>query len=183
MSVEYPSRPMAPAWVRYSCMMFGLANMLATIAYASRQGIFLLVGGSLVGSAWFAFGAYGGFPLVDTIADWHLPATPVAVDEMHRQGLLVIRRRKWMMYLAIPAALAMNGLLMPPLMRLGHPEFIVLILGVPLGIINFRYLLSRCPRCGFGFFTRSASRAAVLRRRRVCGHCDLSLKALKQPNV
>ena len=174
---------MAPDWIRYSCMIFGVANMVASIAYASRRDIFMLVGGLLVGGAWFAFGKYGGFPLVDSVAGWQAPAGVGPVNEMHREGLLVVRRRKWMTWIAIPVALGIGGMLMPPLMRIGHPEFEVLILGVPLAIINFRYLLSRCPRCGFGFFTRSASRAALLRRRKSCGHCGLSMNALKEPHV
>ena len=69
--------------------------------------------------------------------------------------------------------------LIPLLLQGGHPELAVFLLGVPLAFINFRYYLSRCPRCGLGFFTRSASRAALLRRGNICGHCGLSLYAYK----
>ncbi len=171
---------MAPDWVRYSCMIFGLANIVASIAYATQRDVFMLVSGLLVGGTWFAFGKYGGLPLVDTVVDWHPPARSDVVEEIHRRGLLVMRRRRWMTWVTIPA-FAVAALLMPLLTRGGHPEFIVLLLGVPLAIINFRYYLSRCPRCGFGFFARSSSRAALLRRGSACGQCGLSLYAYKKP--
>src|SRR6266542_1444922 len=130
MGIEYPRRPMAPAAVRYSCMIFGLANIGWSVAYAARRDAFMLVGGILVGGAWFAFGKYGGLPLVDTVVEWHPPATPGAVEEMHRRGLLVIRRRRWIAWAAVPGALAVAALLTPMLMQGGHPQFIVLILAV-----------------------------------------------------
>ena len=181
MNIEYPKRPMAPAWVRYSCMMFGLACIMGSIAYAPRHDIFMLVGSLLVGGGWFAFGKYGGLPLVDTVVDWHPSAAPGAIEDMHRQGLLVMRRRRWMVWTAIPGAFGVAALLIPLLMQSGHPELIVLLLGVPVALINFRYYLSRCPRCGLGFFTTSASRAALLRRGNTCGHCGLSLYVYKNP--
>ena len=170
---------MVAPWVRYACMVFGLANIIVSIAYAGPGNVFMLVGGLLVGGAWFAFGKYGGSPLVDTVADWHPPTAPDAVNEMHRRGLLVLRRRRWMMMAAVPAALAIAPLLISPLMRSGQPEVTVLLLGVPLAIINFRYLESRCPRCGYGFFAGSTSRGALLRLRKTCAHCGLSLHAYK----
>jgi hypothetical protein len=136
-------------------MAFGLATVVTGIAYGAvlgERGIFMTAAGVLVGSAWFAFGKYGGLPLVDTAADWHPPTTPGVVDGMHRRGLLVMRRRRWVMWAAVPVALAGPVLPMPALMRAGQPELLVLLVGVPLGIINARYLLSRCPRCGYGFF-------------------------------
>lgn len=171
---------MAAHWVRYSCMVFGIANIIGGIIYSIQGNIFALVGGLLVGGAWFAFGKYGGLPLVDTVANWRPAARPNLVDEMHRRGLLVMRQRRWMMWAAIPGALAAAALLMPPLMGSGHPELIIFLLGVPLAIITFRYALSRCPRCGYGFFAGSASRAALLRLRNTCGHCGLSLRAYKR---
>lgn len=177
---------MAPNIARYGCMIFGFANVIGAIIYGAKD-IFMLVAGVLVGSVWFAFGAYGGFPLIDTVLDWHPPIMADAIEDTHRQGLLVMRRRKWIAWLAVPAALAVAALLMPLLMRTNHPEWIVLILGVPFGFINLRYYLSRCPRCGLGFFTRSLSRAALIRRGNSCGHCGLSLNAYKktyaQPNT
>lgn len=178
MAIEYPNRPMAPRLVRYSCMVFGLANIVASISYVPRV---MLVGGLLVGGCWFAFGKYGGLPLVDTVVDWRPPAASGAIEDMHRQGLLVMRRRRWIVWAAIPGTFAVAALLVPLLMQGGHPEFVVLLLGVPLAFINFRYYLSRCPRCGLGFFTRSTSRAALLRRGNTCGHCGLSLYAYKNP--
>src|SRR6058998_2929240 len=178
MSIEYPSRPMAAPWVRYPCMAFGLA-IVASVTYGAlrERSVFMTAGGLFVGSLWFAFGKYGGVPLVDTVADWHPPTAPDAVNEMHRRGLLVMRRRRWIMWAEVPVVLAVAPLLISPLMQSGQPELIVFLLGVPLAIINFRYLESRCPRCGYGFFVGSTSRAALLRLRKACGHCGLSLYA------
>src|SRR5574341_1420032 len=174
MAIEYPKRRMAPGTVRYACMIFGLANIAGSIAYANRQNMFMLIGGLLVGGGWFAFGKYGGLPLVNTVADWR-PSTSGAIDEMHRQGLLVMRRRRWTVWATVPATFAVAALLIPLLMQTGHPELVVLLLGVPLAFISLRYYLSRCPRCGLGFFTRSTSRAALIRLSNTCGHCGLSL--------
>jgi len=171
---------MAPAFVRYFCMLFGLVNIAAVIAFSARQDMFMLIGGILGGSAWFAFGWYGGLPLVETVVGWHPPANSAAVDEMHRQGLKVMRHRKWVAWLAIPGALAATALLMPLLMQSTQPELVLLIVGVPIAFVNCRYYLSRCPRCGFGFFTKSVSRAALIRQRNTCGHCGLSLSADKK---
>jgi len=179
MATEYPKRPMAPNVARYACMIFGLANVASSIAYATAKDLFMPIGGVLVGGAWFAFGKYGGLPLVNTVTDWH-PSAPGALEEMHRRGLLVMRRRRWFVWAAIPGAFVVAALLIPLLMQGGHPELVVLVLGVPLAFVNCRYYLSRCPRCGLGFFTRSASRAALLRWGNTCGHCGLSLYAYRK---
>ena len=159
-------------------MIFGLANVAGSIAFAPRQDTFMLVGGLLVGGVWFAFGKYGGLPLFNTVTQWRPPGASDAIEDQHREGLLVMRRRRWMVWSAIPGMFIAALLLMPLLIQRGHPELVV-FLGVPLAFINFRYYLSRCPRCGLGFFTKSASRAALLRRRDTCGHCDLSLYAYR----
>jgi len=172
---------MAPDVIRYACMIFGLMNVAGSVAFAPRQDMFMLIGGLLVGGGWFAFGKYGGLPLVNTVADWRPPSTSGAIEVQHRQGLLVMRRRRWMAWAAIPGTFIAAAFLIPLLMQGGHPELVVFLLGVPLAFINFRYYLSRCPRCGLGFFTRSASRAALLRRGDTCGHCGLRLYAYKQP--
>ncbi len=153
--------------------------MVSAIASGGKDP-FMLVGGVLVGSAWFAFGTYGGLPLIDTVPKWHPPITTNAVEESHLQGLLVMRRRKLMTWFSLPCGLAAAALLMPLLMQTSHPEFIVLLVGIPLGLINMRYYLSRCPRCGLGFFTKSSSRAALIREGHACGHCGLSLKEYKR---
>jgi hypothetical protein len=172
---------MAPTVVRYLCMIFGLANIVGGIASGVQWGdTFPLLGGLLVGGGWFAFGWYGGLPLFDTVADWHPPASPDAVEDMHREGLRVMRRRQWTPWLAIPVLFAVAALIIPPLMRAGHPELVIFLLGPPYFFVTFRYYLSRCPRCGFGFFTRSASRAASLRQSDRCRHCGLSLYAYKE---
>jgi hypothetical protein len=145
-------------------MIFGLAIIVTGIAYAARTDVFMPVGGLLVGGGWFAFGKYGGLPLVDTVVDWSPPSASGVIDDMHRQGLFVMRHRRWIAWATIPGALAAAALLIPLLEQGGHAELIGFVLGVPLAFVNFRYYLSRCPRCGLGFFTRSATRAALLRR-------------------
>jgi hypothetical protein len=170
---------MAPDVIRYACMIFGLANVAGSIAFA-RQDIFMLVGGLLVGGGWFAFGKYGGLPLINTVTQWRPPTSASdAIEDQHRRGLLVMRRRRWTVWSAIPGILIAAAFLMPLLVQHRHPELVVFLLGVPLAFINFRYYLSRCPRCGLGFFTKSASRAALLRKRDTCGHCGLSLYAYR----
>ena len=170
---------MAPGVVRYACMIFGLANIVGGIAYASSQDMFMPIAGLLVGSCWFAFGKHGGFPLVNTVADWHPPSASGAIEDLHREGLLVMRRRRWLVWAGFPGTLIV-GLFVMELQR-GDPRFAALLLAIPLAIINFRYYLSRCPRCGLGFFTKSASRAAFIERGNTCGHCGLSLSAYKKP--
>lgn len=182
MNVAYPNRSMPAPWVRYSCMAFGLANVIGGISYAAThdRSVFMAASALLVGGAWFAFGKYGGLPLVDTVTDWHPPAKSDLVTDVHRAGLLVMRQRRWMMWVSVPVALALAPLAISLLMRIGQPELVVFLLGVPFAIVNFRYLLSRCPRCGYGFFTRSANRAATVRLSQSCAHCGLSLYAYKE---
>ncbi len=162
MSKEYPSRSKLPPWIRYLCMAFGLVNIVVVITCTviGKENLDMVVSALLVGSAWFAFGAYGGFPLVNTVADWHPPATPDEVTESHRRGLLVMRRRKWMIWATVPSMLAVAPLLFPLFMKADQPELIVLVLGVPLAIIIFRYLLSRCPRWFFHQIYESSSDAS-----------------------
>src|SRR6266566_5233000 len=119
---------MTPNVARYACMIFGLANVASSIAYAAPKDLFMPIGGLLVGGAWFAFGKYGGLPLVNTVTDWH-PSAPGALEEMHRRGLLVMRRRRWLVWAAIPGAFVVAALLIPLLMQGGHPELVVLVLG------------------------------------------------------
>lgn len=181
MKGEYPVRPKVAAWVRYPSMVLGVACIIGAIDSVGSSPLDLspLLGGLLVGGAWFAFGFYGGLPLVNTVREWHPAVTPDEVNTMHRRGLLVMRRRRWMMWASYPAMFVAFLYLIPILTRTGQPGLIVLVLGVPLVIITFRYLLSRCPRCGYGFFTRSTSRAATISLRKTCGHCGLSLYAYK----
>jgi hypothetical protein len=185
MSREYPFRPKLAAWAQYLCMGFGLAIIVGTTGSVrfSSLDLFPLLGGFLVGGAWFFFGLYGGLPLVSTVGEWHPPATPDEINDMHRQGLVLMRRRRWIMWASVPLVLAVAVVLIPKLIQADQPGLIVLILGVPLAIINFRYFLSRCPRCGYGFFTRSTSRAATIHLKRACGHCGLPLYAYKLHNA
>lgn len=185
MSINYPSRPKVAKWFRFLCMAFGLANIISGIASTIfyKLDVFILLAAFLVGGAWFMFGKYGGFPLVDTVREWHPVSDSDEVNEMHRRGLLVMRRRKWLMWASIPSAFVVAGFLIPVLMRISEPGLIVLLLSVPLIIISFSYFLSRCPRCGYGFFTRSTSRGAMLSLRATCGHCGLSVDAYKAHNA
>ena len=177
---DYPIRPTAPNQARYACMIFGIGNIVGSIVCGAKD-LFMLVAGVLVGGVWFAFGAYGGLPLFDTVVQWHPPIAGDAVEDIHRHGLLVMRRRKWAVWLSIPGVFVAAALLIPLLRQCAHPEFILLILGVPFGFIHYRYYLSRCPRCGLGFFARSSSRAALIRRGNACGHCGLALNAYEVP--
>jgi hypothetical protein len=162
-------------------MVFGVAIVVGAIdsVRSSPLDLFPLLGGVLIGGAWFGFGFYGGLPLVGTVREWRPAATPNEVNDMHRQGLLVMRQRRLIMWASVPCAVAVAVVLIPVLIQTDEPGLIVLILGVPLAIINFRYFLSRCPRCGYGFFTRSTSRAATINLKKACGHCGLSLYAYK----
>ena len=179
---EYPIRPKMSPWFRYPCIGFGVLIILGAakeLVQSSTFDTFYLLGAFLVGGAWLAFGLYGGLPLVDTIRDWHPVVSSDEINDMHRQGLLAMRRRRWIMWASVPCALAVAVVLIPVLIQADQPGLIVLILGVPLAIINFRYFLSRCPRCGYGFFTRSTSRAATINLKKTCGHCGLPLYAYK----
>ncbi len=182
MNREYPVRPKLTAWFRYPSMALGVACIIGAIdsVRSSPFDLFPLLGGLLVGGAWFAFGFYGGLPLVNTVFEWHPTAIPDEVNAVHRRGLLVMRRRRWMMWVGEAALLGAAFLLIPVFIQIGQPGLIVLVLVVPLAIINFRYLLSRCPRCGYGFFTSSTSRAATFSFRKTCRHCGLSLYAYKE---
>lgn len=139
----------------------------------------------MVGGAWLAFGLYGGLPLINTVDEWHPPANPYEVTDMQRKGLLVMRRRRWAAWAIVPGFFVLAPLLVPVLIRAGQPGLVVLILGLPIAIINARYLLSRCPRCGYGFFTGSTHRASMLAVARPfrltgsCRHCGLGLYAYK----
>jgi hypothetical protein len=179
---EYPNRPRLAPWVSYVCMVFGVANIISVTAslWSSTLDMTLAIGGFLVGGAWFAFGLYGGLPLVNTVHEWHRSANPHEVTDIQRRGLLVMRGRRWATWATVPGFLLLGSLLVPLLIRSGQPELVVLIIGVPLAIVNARYLLSRCPRCGYGFFARSTHRAAMLARTRTCRHCGLGLYAYKE---
>jgi hypothetical protein len=163
-------------------MVFGVANIIGGIAslWSSTWDMFPAIAGFLVGSAWFAFGFYGGLPLVNTVHEWRQSANPHEVTDMERKGLLVMRGRRWAAWATVPGFFLLGFLLVPVLIRLGQPGLVVLILGVPVAIINYRYLLSRCPRCGYGFFARSTHRAAMLALTRTCRHCGLGLYAYKE---
>jgi len=166
-------------------MAFGIANIIGVIAslWSSTRDMSLAIGGFLIGGTWFAFGFYGGLPLVNTVHEWHRSANPHEVTDTQRKGLLVMRVRRWAAWAAwatVPGFFLLGFLLAPVLIRLGQPGLVVLIIGIPLAIINSRYLLSRCPRCGYGFFARSTHRGAMLALTRTCKHCGLGLYAYKE---
>ncbi len=184
MTQTYPDRPMMPRALRIACMVFGALNLLGLVLQLILEpfpeALTIGVLGVLVGGACFAFGWYGGLPLFETVSGWTPPADPTVITAGHRAGLRLMRRWWWQQFMVPMAALVLCGLLvMPSLMAWGHPEAAMLVL-VPAGIFSLRYVLSRCPRCGFGFFTRSTSRAAFIRRLQACGHCGLPLDAWKE---
>ena len=170
---------MMPVWLRYPCMAFGALNVVQALRYSGEHELFMAIGGVLVGGGWFAFGWYGGMPLVSTVSDWRPRTAPGEITEMHREGLRAIRRRLWMSWAAIPIAFALMALLVPVLAPRGQAGLIVLIAGVPLFFVQARYYLSRCPRCGYGFFARSVRRAAFLKGTSACWHCGLARDADK----
>lgn len=165
-------------WLRLFCMVFGLAIVVAALLGGSRRQLIVPLGGTFVGAIWFTFGLYGGLPLVDTVKEWR-PAVSDQVDDMHLQGLLVMRRRRWMMWATIPFLFGITPLLIGQFGRIGQPELAILALGIPAALVNLRYQLSRCPRCGYGYFAASPNRAAFLWTRKACAHCGLSLTAYK----
>ena len=185
MNADYPIRPAMPIWARCLCMAFGIANVLggiASVAY-SDEPVFSVLGGLLVGGVFFAFGKYGGLPLLTTVHEWHPPSTPDEVTEMHRSGLLVMRRRRLAMWASYPGALIVAPLVIAALFEVGQPGLGVLLIGVPMAILMFRYVLSRCPRCGYGFFALSKKRATTFGFGRRCRQCGLSLYAYRDPKV
>ena len=181
MTSERPIRPPGPAWARCACMIFGLITMVSGVFNRDPDHpIFLLAGGILVGAAWFAFGAYGGLPLVDTVKEWCPSTSHGQIDEVHRQGLRVMRRRKWLGWLAIPLGVVAMAAIAPLLNPIGQPEIVLLLVFPPLAILYYRYHLSRCPRCGYGFFARSTNRMAFLQPRKDCAHCGLPLDGYRE---
>jgi hypothetical protein len=180
MSVEYPNRPKIQRWIRYLCMAFAIANIFGGISAALyERDLFILLVALLIGGAWFAFGKYGGLPLVETVSQWRPAVKSNEITELHLQGLLVMCRRRWFMLASIPSTFSAAFLLFPLLMRISQPQLILFVLAVPIVIFQLRYWLSRCPRCGYGYFTRSECRAATLWPSTTCGHCHLSLYAYK----
>jgi hypothetical protein len=160
-------------------MALGLLIAVSGVFSSARSvDLFTLVASLLIGGAWFAFGKYGGIPLVETVAGWRPPGVSTEITASHRDGLLLMRRRRWAIWAVIPGILGISALVIHSGSRV-RPEMFVLA-AVPLAVINFRYFLSRCPRCGYGFFTRSRSRAASLRLTNECGHCGLSLNGYRQ---
>ncbi len=181
MNTQYPDRPRAKSWIRYACMLLGFACILSAILNRVLGSLtaYMFAGGLLVGTLWFAFGMYGGLPLVTTVDNWQPPETFDAVSETHRRGLLVMRRRRWFAWLAIPAWFALMAAAMSLHLKVDTLSMVFLLGCVILIAIHARYALSRCPRCGFGFFARSTGRASAIERRRSCAHCGLSLSADK----
>lgn len=102
MASEYPVRPAMPAVARYLCMAFGIACVAGGLTAPRGAGdrAAIILGSLLAGGIWFLFGWHGGIPLVGTVVEWRRPDGPDAVTDLHRQGLLVMRRRRWWMWLS-----------------------------------------------------------------------------------
>lgn len=99
-------------------MTFGILNVIGGViggitSSDSQVDFFPLLGGLLVGGIWFGFGYYGGLPLVDTVSYWQPPDIPNEINNYHRQGILVLRRRKWAMWASIPCCLGVGAMFMP----------------------------------------------------------------------
>jgi hypothetical protein len=62
----------------------------------------------------------------------------------------------------------------------GEPGLALLIVAAPTFTIAVHYVLSLCPRCGYGFNALSKTRAAGLMLTSTCRNCGLSLSALRK---
>ena len=91
-----------------------------------------------------------------------------------------MRRRRWLTWVSVPVWLIGGLALAVWLDDRGSARFILIGLGVPIIAVQINYWLSRCPRCGYGFFARGKSRAAFLARGTRCRQCGLSLTAYKE---
>lgn len=123
--VDYPLRRPMPPWARYLCMALGIGNIIGGLSApfdsASNQMVpdafgfstFGVLGGLLVGGLWFAFGYFGGLPLVDTVSDWQPPNNSEEITDSYRRGIVTLGRRKRLMWASIPAYFVLAGLLMP----------------------------------------------------------------------
>src|SRR5947208_172260 len=156
----FPERKKLALPIRVVCMIFGGYTVLGAIhswVYEAHPQSFMIAGGIIVGAAWFGLGAYGGLPLVNTAPRSSQELGSEALTERERRGLVVLRNRKWLAWLSLPAALAMG-----PLVAQLPPQYCglgVLGVGVMVAILNLCHWLSRCPRCGYGFFALSKGRA------------------------
>lgn len=142
---------------------------------------FGVLGGLLVGGVWFAFGYYGGLPLFDTVSDWQPPRNNEEITESHRRGLSTLRRRKWLMWASTPIFFVLAGLLMPWFIQIKQAGAGFLLIAVMIFMMQFHYHLSRCPRCGYGFFAGSTRRAALMEPRKYCAHCGLTVAGQNHP--
>jgi hypothetical protein len=183
MSTAYPHRQMLSSWLRYVCMAFGIACAISAFGLPNDPFVpngLIVAGGIVIGVTWFAFGLYGGLPLFNTTSVWHPPASPDEVNSLHREGLLVIRRRRWLMWAAFASMFTVLPFMALLLLPSDNGMYLIAGVWLLLLIITYRYFLSRCPRCGFGFFTLSMHRAAPVWFRSSCAHCKLSLVAYQR---
>lgn len=181
MKIGYPFRPKAPIWVRIPCMIFGsvcVFNAGFALVQPQGQSPAFLLGGIVVGAVWFAFGFYGGLPLINTVRDWSPSVDTNDLTESSRSGLRTMRWRKWAMWASEPI-FGLTILLLVQRYGVTHAETIFFSLAIPMIALIMVYWLSRCPRCGYGFFADSTNRAAFLKRTKVCSHCGLRLNADK----
>jgi hypothetical protein len=180
----YPFRP--PMWwiFRIPCAAFGalgLIGVLQDVLYRRDFNTFAFqfLGGGLVAVAWGTFGVYGGFPLVDTVKDWQPPTMPDEITQKHRDGLRVIRRRRWAFGLSFPGyfVLMIAALAIAP----NAMEAVFPVVAAAFFTVIYRYYYSRCPRCGYGFFAGSTKRyATVSTARSRCRNCRLERYAYRQ---
>lgn len=171
----YPFRPPLPMPFRALIAFFGVAILGSAASGSAGGDAVFAIAGVLIGVVWLAFGLYGGYPLVDTVPRWSPPDDRESIRESDCAGLAVIRKRKRIVWATVPIAFVLVALFMPLVLRGGKPQWLLLGVAPPMLFVYFRYQLSRCPRCGFGFFARSTNRAAPLRSGSTCATCGLTL--------
>jgi hypothetical protein len=168
-------------WLRVPCMALGALTMInASTAVVQAQGgsqTFHIMG-VFVGAVWFGFGAYGGLPLVGTVRPWTPPTDSKAMTDSYRAGLRTMRRRKWAMWASQPI-FVLSVVLLTQYFGHDHMDTISFLTVIPVFASFFVYWLSRCPRCGYGFFALSKTRASLLKGTENCRHCGLHLNADK----
>ena len=162
-------------WIRIPVTVFGAVGTLGAIYDGlMRNDLPFLVDGGLVSATLFLFGLYGGLPLVETVKDRVSPTTDEEVTEKHLAGLRVMRIRGCLMLGFLFLGLPFWVLLDTVLQRLALPDLDLAIMSIMVALIFGRYLLSRCPRCGYGFFALSRRRAAGILWTDPCSHCGIS---------
>ncbi len=151
-----------PNWLRAPIVAFGVVILARALFPVSE----LTLPALLIGAIWVLVG-WKGLPLVPSI-----PANPAPSDETLETGLRTIRRRRRIARLVPILSLPFIAMGLSQVPRT-HSSTAFVIVGVPIFVLMFRYLLSACPRCGNHFFVgKYLIRTGSMR----CRHCGLPLK-------